>query len=317
MELGNTRLQNFVGRIKLRRSDKAKHANQIQNLVRELQMHVREHPRLRVDRVIQAGSWKKGTSLRPRAGRPLDIDLVFFLDVRESTHGDLATLHDLLVEFLLSAYPTKAEEDFRSQRKTVGLVFRGSGLEADLVPVVPLEGRPGYVWQPERGGGGDFLTSVDEQLEFVRDLKAADPNFTSIVRIAKCWRNYQELELSSFAIELFQAHLQLTRGPCASIEQGVIRLFDLLAGESRPMIGFQGGLGHVSSNHSVGHLSDPTNNANNALARMTPTEWAEVVEKAEEAFDTLNYAQSIGSTGRTLAAWREVFGPIFSIEREE
>ena len=95
----------------------------------------------------------------------------------------------------------------------------GTGLELDIVPVVPIESPKEYVWQPQRGAGGKkYITSVSKQLDFAKDRHLYNPSFTSVVRAIKWWRNYKELKptdgepgLSSFVIELIVSYLEIEK----------------------------------------------------------------------------------------------------------
>jgi len=318
MKLTNQQLLNYVARIKLTADKKRTYTSQIENLKNELARKIDEHTDMKVKRVIRAGSWKKGTALRPRSEHPLDIDLVFFLDVDKASATDVAFLQATMLKFLLAAYPNKSEDDFKASDKTVNLVFRGSGLEADLVPVVPIEAIPGYVWQPSRSGGDPFTTSVEGQLGFCVDLKKEDSNYTSVVRMLKKWRSRHELELSSFAIELICAWLNIYEGRIVSIEDTLIRFFDFLISDQMPdYLLFPDARGDAAAASVLPYLGDPTNSENNVLLRMTEDEWQELDEAAEQASDALNYAQQIGPQGRTIDEWKSVFGRSFNIEPED
>jgi hypothetical protein len=230
MKLTNTQLQNFISRIKLKRENMPKYKEQIDNLILKLEEKIKkdESTGLRVTRVLRAGSWKKGTILRPTGDFPIDIDLVFFIEGDVSVKDDVQKLHDFVVEYLESIYPTKdiyRDVDAEGNTKSVKIKFTGTGLEVDIVPVVPLSTPVGYVWQPERGGRGTYITSVDGQLEFAKERKNKNNSFTSVVRAIKWWRNYKEIDkiLKSFTIELIASHLELTKGIETNIEEGLIR----------------------------------------------------------------------------------------------
>ena len=318
MKLTNTQLQNFVGRIKLTAEKKRKYTKQIQNLIDELRGKINEHTDMKVTRVIRAGSWKKGTALRPASDHPLDVDLVFFLDIDGAAAPEAESLQETMLKFLLEAYPNKKASDFTAGDKTVGLVFHGSGLEADLVPVVPLKSNPEYVWQPSKGGEGrPFVTSVDGQLKFCQDAKAAHSNYTSVVRILKKWKSYKELELSSFAIELIVAWLIQDGGAASNIEDEVIRFFEYLSRDEHCQMLFSGAVGsETGAVRGAGYLGDPTYNPNNVLGRTKADEWAEIQEAAEISWERLSTAQPAAAMGRTVQLWKQVFGPNFSIEAE-
>ncbi len=317
MELSNQQLLNYVGRIKLTQEMKAKYKDQIDNLIATTEAAIKTQTDIKVTKVLRAGSWKKGTALRPRSEHPLDADLVFFLNVAEAAKEDIAGLNETLLKFLLSAYPNKKAEDFKAGEKTVNLVFRGTGLKVDLVPVVPFSQKPNYVWQPTTTPNPVlFVTSVVGQLDFVVRRKEANPSYTAIVRMLKAWKARKELEISSFAIELIVAHLDLTHGVQTGIEAAVVRFFEFLARDARIAVTFKGAEGAMPNPPPHPYLADPTWHPNNVLERVQDAEWREARMEAETAWETVNYAQSRVGKGDTVALWKEVFGPYFNIEEE-
>lgn len=315
MQLTNQQLTNYVGRIKLTQEMKRKYASQIDHLIAELESSINEQTTIRVTRVIRAGSWKKGTALRPRGEHPLDVDLVFFLNLEAASPPDTAKLHDYLLQFLLDTYKNKKPEDFNKGEKTVSLVFRGTGLHVDLVPVAPLQQGSTYVWQPSSSPGPSlFVTSVDGQLDFIARRKAANSTFSSTVRILKAWRARQELEISSFAIELLVAHLDIAKGVETSIESALVRFFEFLSRKQKLVVTFPGAAGSNSDTGAVAYLADPTYTPNNVLSRVSAADWEEVRSKTETAWETLELARSKQGKGETVQLWKEIFGPYFNIE---
>ena len=246
MKLTDEQLSYYVQNVlALGREDKEKFQTQIDHLKDTLEGAIARNSSLKVMKILQAGSWKKGDALKPRDGQVIDIDLVLFLNVKEAEKQHVDALHGLIIDLLVAAYPTKKREDFPPGKRTVGIVFHTTGLNVDLVPVIPVPDPDGYVWQPEIGGGGAFQTSVVGQLEFIRKIKEAEPRFTQIVRLAKRWRNYSELEdmLSSFAIELLVSHIVLSQGPTRTLEEGIIRFFLFVAqSELKQAITFTGAI---------------------------------------------------------------------------
>jgi hypothetical protein len=294
--------------------DKQDYQDQIDYLKTTLTNAIHENSDLGVTKINQAGSWRKGTALKPFAAQAIDIDLVVYLNVAEAKKSDIAGLHALIVKLLRKAYPMKSPNDFTPSRKTVGIEFLTSGLLVDLVPAVPIPNLPGYVWQPEVGGIGTFRTSPDGQLEFIRASKNEDPRFTQLVRLAKRWRNFAELEfLSSFTIELILAHLNLTRGIPATIEIGFHRFLMYVAQGLKETITFAGALGRTSTDSSPVRIYDPTNNENNVTARLRENERVEVVTAAMQAIQAINHAMSVDRKSDTVALWQKVLGPQFTI----
>lgn len=318
MKLTDPQLRYYVQEVlAFRRDDKSKYQDQIDHLKTRLDIAISDNSNFAVQKYLQCGSWRKGTALRPKDGHRVDIDLAIFLDVSEAKREDIASLLDLIIKLLCKTYPTKDPEDFKRSKKTVGIEFRTSELNVDLVPVIPVNQPQGYVWQPEAGGGGTFLTSVVQQLEFVRKMKELDPRFVEVVRLAKQWRNYGELKnaISSFAIELLIAHLVLTMGVPPTIEEGFIRLMLFVAQTGlKTSISFPGAIRSVPRITEPVRIYDPTNNENNVAARISAEERGETVKHATRTLEALNYAQDVGRKGETLALWKEFFGPSFTVE---
>ena len=315
MEYTNQELNNYVDRIKLTQEKKSSYADQIDSLKNNVLKAVKDMENTKVTKVKRAGSWKKGTALAPTGDYPLDIDMVFYLDLEEDTAFDAEELRKEIIDVLCEAYPNKDRSDFTDGQKTIGVVFRGSGLEVDIVPFIPEKGNTTYGRQPRKKlNSGEFKTSVDKQLDFTSKIKDKCSNFTSIVRILKSWRNYQELELSSFSIELAVANLiEEGRTSGSSINQAIIAFFEILGNGNPIKMYFSGAIG--SQKGSAPWIADPTNNENNTI-RFSDDEWDEVVEVAENSFETISYAQALRETGKTLDLWKEIFGPTFNIKEE-
>ncbi|WP_044244030.1 CBASS oligonucleotide cyclase [Chondromyces apiculatus] len=299
------------------REDKRKYQSQIDNLKEKLTNAIHANSSLRITKINQAGSWRKGTALKPKDGFEIDIDLIVYLDVAEATRSDVSTLHGIIVGLLRDVYGSKASDDFKESKKTVGIEFRTSGLKVDLVPVIPVQSPADYVWQPEVGGGGSFLTSPTKQLGFVLALKDRDPRYTSVVRLLKRWRNMAELrdELSSFTLELICAHIVGTQGPPPRIEEGLLRVLTYIATtELKQPVSFADAIRSCPSTASPVRIFDPTNNENNVTSRLGEQERRTIVARAADALETLNYARTVDAKGTTMECWKEVFGPSFRIE---
>lgn len=315
MEYTNQQLNNYVNRIKLTQEKKSSYAQQIDNLKDNVIKAVNGMENTNVIKVKRAGSWKKGTALAPKGDYPLDIDMVFFLDIEEDTSFDAEELREQIIDVLCEAYPNKERSDFTDGQKTIGVVFKGSGLEVDIVPFIPEKGNTTYGRQPRKKlNSGEFKTSVEKQLGFISKIKDKCANFTSIVRILKSWRNYQEIELSSFSIELAVAHLIEDGRINSSINQAIISFFEFFGNDNPVKVFFAGAIGSKVGSSPL--IADPTNNENNTI-KLTDSEWDEIVDEAEFGFETISYAHTIQEKGKTLDLWKEVFGPGFNVLEQE
>lgn len=325
MKLDNNSLRPFIDKIRLRKDNMTKYRDQINNLKAKLEEKIQNDDSngLKVTKYLLAGSWKKHTILRPTGDNPIDIDLVLFVSGDDNIQNDLTKLHDFIVEYLKEIYPQKdinRDVDAEGNTKSIKIRFSGSGLEVDIVPVVPLESPEKYVWQPQRGGGGKYITSIENHLDFSISLRKNNPSYTAIVRALKWWKNYKELKtyddepgISSFSIELIVAYLEINRGIETDIEEGIIRFFQFLSESNFPNIIFDHAMNSIPYYNTPIYIADDTNNENNAAKKIDSAKWNEIVEEAEDAFDSLNLAQSRNNEGTTIDEWKRVFGPTFSL----
>ena len=315
MEYTNREMRRFVERIKLTSDRKKNYANQIDNLKTRVTDAIKEIEGIKLLKVKQAGSWKKGTGLAPYGEKPLDVDMVFFIEKEKGHEFDAEAIREELIDILCTAYPNKAREDFSNGKRTVGVVFRGTGLEVDIVPFIPENSKSSYGTQPEKKlHSGILTTSVDRQIEFSRRLRRENTEYTNIVRILKHWRNESELELPSFALEMLVAKAIQTGDISGTvIVDGAMKIWERLGSRREVKIEFgaKGGVGD-----SRPWISDPTNDSNNVVGRVLDT-WYEVREEAERAFETIMYAREVEGKGRTRDLWKEVMGPRFNIDKEE
>ncbi len=309
----NQDIINYVSRIKLTQERKSSYTSQVDSLKSKVEEAVKNMDNTKIIKVKRAGSWKKGTALAPKGENPLDVDMVFFMEVDEDIGFDAEDLRTGIIDALCSAYPNKERSDFTSGKTTVGVVFKGSGLEVDIVPFIPEKGNTTYGKQPRKKiNNGEFKTSVDKQLDFIIKVKERSPIFTSLVCMLKAWRNYSELELSSFSIELIVAHLIIIgKIADASINDAIIRCFEFLGNDEVVNISFPGAIGEKS--HQAPWIADPTNNENDTL-RLSHDEWDNVRKAGETGFETISYAGQVRETGKTMDLWKEVFGPSFNVE---
>ena len=315
MEYTNQQLNHYVNRIKLTQERKSSYTNQIDNLKDNVITAINRMENTKVTKVKRAGSWKKGTALAPKGDYPLDIDMVFFIDLEEDTSFDAEELREQIIDVLCEAYPNKERSDFTDGQKTIGVVFRGSGLEVDIVPFIPEKGNTTYGRQPRKKlNSGEFKTSVEKQLDFISKIKDECANFASIVRILKSWRNYKELELSSFSIELAVAYLIDEGRINSSINQAIITFFEFFGNGNPVKVYFTGAIGSKVGASPL--IADPTNNENNTI-KLSDSEWDEIIDESEFGFETISYAQAIQEKGRTLELWKEVFGPSFNIQEQD
>ena len=94
MNLNDTQLKNYKDRIKFSIKDKQRYQTQIDYLVSSIETKILEFADTKVIKVLQCGSWKKNTILKPKDEACIDIDLVFFLDINEQDYATLFHAND-------------------------------------------------------------------------------------------------------------------------------------------------------------------------------------------------------------------------------
>jgi hypothetical protein len=319
MKLNDSQINVFVSKVlHLGQGKRKEYLKQVDNLIATLRRKITEDASFKVKDFKKTGSIMKGTVLKPTGEIGVDADIAVFLDVSESEREDIDNLHAIIRKLLIAAYPTKKEQDFQIQPRTLGIHFTTSGLDVDLVPVIPIPKEPGYGWQPSSQRAHPVKTSIQGQLDFIKSRKDADPRFKTIVRLLKKWRNEQELDrLRSFAIELIVAHLYDKQGAAASLEDGILRFWKYVTqSKLQQKISFaeNGTVSKFPDDPVV--ILDPVNNSNNVTARLTDAERIEIVAAAQTAYETIAAATWKGGKGDTIDLWKEVFGRSFTIDEE-
>jgi hypothetical protein len=314
MRFSDKELGNYVSsKLALPGEERNEHRSQVNRLLDKLESVLQDDGSYRIQKFRRAGSLEKGTSNRPRAGKPVDADVGVYFDVDDPSSFDVAHLQRLIKNLLAAAYPQKTEDDFDDAgARTFGVVFHGTGLEIDLVPIVSLDAEANYGFQYSRVGDC-VKTSVKVHLDHYRDHAGRDPLLSPTLRMAKRWRHWQELEgIQSFQLELILSYLVGRDGAAATIEESLRRLFLFIARDLHLGIAFDGA--DVSRFGDAVVIVDPANDENNITARIQPGERDALVAAARKAYETLTWAQGLPGKGETIAAWKELLGDNFSID---
>lgn len=318
MELTDSQINSYVEtKLKLPPGKRKEHLKQVDHLIERFEAKVRETNGLSVIKFLKTGSLRKGTVLRPRDGYGVDADIAVFIKV-DSTQFDLTQLHEKIRELLRAVYPSKQNEDFSIQPRTLGITFRESDLAVDLVPVLPDHQDPDFGWQPSSKNLPPVRTSISKQLDFIRNRRERYANLSAVVRLLKQWRNHKELDDSfrSFTIELVLSHLLDKHGPHRTIENTLLNFFLFIAqDELSTKISFpENGIVRQWPSDRVVVL-DPVNADNNVTSKITRDECSEIVKCATEAWEKLSAARNSSFLGETTDHWKSTFGRSFEITK--
>jgi hypothetical protein len=313
MPLSNTELCYYDSNVLRLPADKrTEYHAQVDRLIAELSQSIRDKTEIKITKVVKAGSFAKFTILRKTSVDPVDVDVVFYIAGRSVDQETLKNLMDTIYNLLIKIYPTKDVEDFEIQRKAATVTFVGTGISVDIVPVIEDPNLPGYGWQFDIHDGSRVQTCAPCQIQFIRDRKAQDKDFRTLVRLAKKWRNHAELKpLKSFTIELIMAYVLDKEGREGSIEARFRRFLLYVARTGlKEQISFPENVEPFKTFSDPVIILDPVYSQNNVASRITEAERLEIVSAAEGAWETANFA----SSGDDIAVWKEIFGPRFKVE---
>ena len=313
MALTNKELRYFDSNVLRLSAEKRKeyHA-QVDRLVAELSSRLKGHDEIKITRVIKSGSFAKYTILRKTSTDPLDVDVVFYISGKEISEETLQGLNDTIYALLLDIYPSKKVEDFEIQRKATTVTFIGSGISVDIVPVIADESRDGYGWQFDLNHGEVIESCAPCQIKFVRDRKNMDSDYRTLVRLAKKWRNYYEVDpIKSFHIELILAFILDQEGSGGSVEERFRRFLLYIAEtELQQVLSFPENPLPLGAFKDPVVILDPICSTNNVAARITEDERVEIVKAADESWEIAHFA----SVENDHTEWKSLFGPRFKTE---
>ncbi len=300
------------GKLALPGDERNEYRAQVNRLLEKLEGVLHKDGSYRIKKFRRAGSLEKGTSNRPRAGKPVDADVGVYFEVDDTSSFDIAHLQRLIKKLLAAAYPQKNEDDFDDTgARTFGVVFQGTGLEIDLAPIVSLDADANYGLQYSKAGDC-IKTSVKVHIDHYRDHAGREPLLASTLRLAKRWRYWQELDgVQSFHLELMLSYLVDRDGPAVTLEDSLRRLFLFIARDLHRGLAFGGADTSRFSDPVI--VVDPANVQNNVAARIVQAEQDALVAAARTAYETLTWAQGLPHKGETAAAWKELMGDNFSI----
>jgi tRNA nucleotidyltransferase (CCA-adding enzyme) len=312
MKLSDKQLADYVTeKLALPGDERNEHRTQVKRLLDKLDDVLAEDGSYKIVKFRRAGSLEKGTSNRPRAGKPVDADVGAYF-AADPDDFDIAALQRVIKELLAAAYPQKSPDDVEEGGRTFGVAFKGSGLEVDLVPIVALDEAADYGLQYSRTGAC-VKTRIKAHIDHYRDHAARDPLLAPHLRLAKRWRHWQELGgIQSFHLELILSYLVDRDGPAVGLEEGLRRFFRFAARDLKLGIAFDGA--DVSAFADAVIIVDPANTENNIASRITAEECEAFVAAAKDALVTITQAQGLPGKGETEAAWKELFGENFAID---
>jgi tRNA nucleotidyltransferase (CCA-adding enzyme) len=300
-------------RVNLKQADVKAYREQVANLRAKLERHIAEHPDYGLVKIRHSGSVAKGTALKTIN----DMDVAVYVKAGEAP-ADESQLLVWLAERLRAAYTQKAAEDFMIQQHCVTILFHGTGLNVDVVPVL-YEGEDddiGYLIAKD--SGARIRTSVTQHLKFIRTRKDAQPlHFAQTVRLLKWWvrqlkQKDETFRFKSFMIELICAHVADTGKSFADYPSAIeaVLAYIVRSGLEEP-ISFEDFETPTELPTVPVVIIDPVNAENNVAALYSAAQRDAIVAAAHEALDAVQEAQYATTKGRAVEGWQVPLGPLF------
>lgn len=317
MEIGHGDVVTFAeDRVNLPAATAQRHRDQVNALRKRLEAMIDADPTYALVKMLHSGSVAKGTALRTVT----DLDTAVYVKASAAPKAD-QDLIPWLAERLAKANPNMQPSQFEKKDHCVGVNFRGTGLNVDVVPVL-YEGDP-----DDRGclvrkrTGERVLTSVRLHLDFIRSRKNKyGRDFAQLIRLTKWWkrmvlRRNADFRFKSFMIELLWAHLadgglELGDYP-AAIERFFTYIVTTELVEQVAFTDYTRARDLPARGSSPIEVLDPVNAANNVAGRYNDNDRLQIVDAARDALDALAEARFATTKQRALDCWCLVMGPSF------
>lgn len=299
-------------KVNLPRDRAQKYRDQVNNLRDRLKNKIDEDPDFALVKMLHAGSVAKGTGLR----HINDLDVAIYVRRADAPSDD--DLVPWLADRLHEATPNMTREQFIENQHSVTIVFRGSGLDVDAVPVIYDGAEDGRGDLINRRTGERVETSIPLHLEFIRARrKSHGDGYPELIRLSKSWKREAtktyapELCLKSFIIELVWAHLADSGTDLTDYPRALEQFFVHLAKRIDEPIAFDDYGNKPAHSGAAMEVIDPVNPANNIAKDYTTADRDRISEAAIVALSAINEAAFAPTKGREVELWRRVFGPSF------
>jgi hypothetical protein len=296
-------------------SDVAGYRKQVENLREKLENYIAEKPSFELIKMLGSGSVAKGTALKTIN----DMDVAVYVRKGAEPVRD-NELVPWVTERLREAYKNIMKPDqFVAQDHSVGVHFKGSGLDVDVVPIISNDDKGEDGFLVHSGTGGRILTSIPKHLQFIRKRKGkAKPAFAQTIRFIKWWKQLQveqrdTFRLKSFMIELVVAKL-LDRGlDLSDYPKALESVFGYIVRSGlKEIISFEDYYPTSKLPSTDGapiRIYDPVNPQNNVAKGYTEQDRLNIVKAANQALEAMAAARFSTTKGEALDCWKEVLGP--------
>ena len=313
MQITDTEIYTFLdSRVFLDRDTLEVYRNQVNNLKKKLQDYINENPEFQLVKMLNSGSVAKGTALKTIN----DMDVAVYVRPDKIPDHEVNKMLEYVRDALVSVYgDTMSSDQFSIGTHCVRVTFKGTGLDVEVVPVIP-NGKPDDRGDVLNNDNGKWVeTSIPLHLKFIRERKNLYPQYAEMVRMTKWWRNQRGFKFKSFLIELLWCHMvdaQLVSESRIDAFGKFLRY--ILSTQLQEKIIFtdyyQGS--EVKGDNSPIQVYDPINPNNNVGLTITETDRQLIINEAQLAFDALAMACSAYTKENAVANWQRILGSGFN-----
>ena len=316
MEITDSEIGAFIeARVNLKKDKVTEYRSQVNSLIENFDDYLDKHEDFGLKKLLHFGSCAKGTAISTTS----DVDVAVYLEPDkdgEQIGNILSNIRDCLSE-AMSKYGM-TDDQFTLGKHCVCVTFKGSKLEVDVVPVIPLKGdsKNDWGWLMDQYGTERLKTSIPLHLKFIRKRKETFNKYAAFVRLIKWWKSIQEVPLKSFLIELIWAHLIDTEEIPDSYCDGLPLFFKyILRTKLKEAIIFSDNYSSSKVTHNssdIVRIYDPVNPENNAGKTITSSEYSTILQKSQEAMNVLMMATCAPSKNKAIEQWQRILGSSFN-----
>lgn len=320
-----SRFERFITQIRPTQAHIDEANRQTKYMIDRLKCTVAADGSFTLEKVLKAGSNAKHTSLRRTDDNIFDADLGAYYSGQGATRERLSTLLAFTRDRLREIYPNKDARDFEILKSAVRVTFRsGIQLNVDVAPIIrdPALDIENGGWIPRSDGWR--LTSVTCHNDFIQTRTARSKRqpgpvkFNRLVRLMKWWNKQQEsLAQPSYFCDLITAAAVEERGITDEWQSSLRNVFAFLRKyQFRAPIIFSDYYDprSVKRPNNLVIVMDSVNPENNVTRDWTEATRQGYLERVQQAYDAIMYAQSCEKDGdeeAAIDAWCDVFGEAF------
>ncbi|WP_298472762.1 CBASS oligonucleotide cyclase [uncultured Psychrobacillus sp.] len=291
-----------------------KYRKQVNNLRDNLTDYIKENPDFGLVKMLHSGSVRKGTAISTLN----DMDVAVYVKPEKIENYTEEQVLSYIKDGLVKVYKrhNMTEDQFSLGKHCLKVSFKGSGLDVDVVPVIPTGAPNDMGHLIAQDTGERVLTSIPLHLSFIQSRKASNPNYATMVRITKWWRNKNEFKMKSFLIEMIWAHIADTEGISDDIVTALQQFFRYIVNtELKDPIVFEDNYkkSEVILVEGEVNIFDPVNPENNLGYSLDYTKLERILDEADEALGYLSLAMQASTKNVAEASLKQIFGSSFSL----